>query len=211
MSYWTHINCNFRIANSHTISNDEIYKVFEKHCLPTGSEGPLLVNTFIENEHTNVTVFGDLRDYYDFDEVGEWFNECCKEFDIKQAYCQVNDDNGVGKNFECTNLVDIEGIGVNASFRFDYDIDEEDIVSKECSFLNDVKVNVENIQNERVVPSTVVNVVGDLDIDPYIDIEIHKWFNGIIKQFRVRQAFCQVNLGNKISKIYVDRIRFNEY
>lgn len=43
---------------------------------------------------TTVSVFGDLRDYggNDIDKLKEWFNDCCKQFMVRQAVMHVIDE-----------------------------------------------------------------------------------------------------------------------
>lgn len=73
----------------------ESYRKHPQRFVPTGSEGSLQrlvwVNpkTYCADTYT-VTVFGDLRDYEDYEAIHEWFNEVCKKCHIRQAVCHCD-------------------------------------------------------------------------------------------------------------------------
>lgn len=117
MSQWTHVNAIFRIDSIGKISDEEIIEVFGKQVnyedmatfeyeisdtkyLPMGSEGTLEMKVWHNPDNcciasTTVSVFGDLRDYGDFEEIKTWFDDCCIAFNMRQAVCQVEVE-GVG-------------------------------------------------------------------------------------------------------------------
>lgn len=78
---------------------DEDWRDYRKRpsrFVPTGSEGSLrrLVWRNPNTHHMaawTVTVFGDLRDYTDFDAVEQWFRDVCRRCRIRQAVCQMTD------------------------------------------------------------------------------------------------------------------------
>ena len=82
---------------------EDDWAAYEKHpkrFVPTGSEGSLQRLLWINPKCYNaarytVTVFGDLRDYEDFDKIKEWFESVCERCYIRQAVCQC--DNGYEK------------------------------------------------------------------------------------------------------------------
>ena len=116
MSQWTHVNACFRLNSFGEMPDEEIISIFGKHVsykgmsnieydenyevkdkekyLPIGSEGTLEMSIW-HNPYkscmasTTVSVFGDLRDYGDFDEIERWFNKCCNRCWIRQSVCQV--------------------------------------------------------------------------------------------------------------------------
>lgn len=116
MSQWTHVNASFRLNSFGRIEDEELINIFGKSVdfynmdeveydenwevkdkekyLPIGSEGTLEMSVWHNpnKSHmasTTVSVFGDLRDYNDFDEIERWFNRCCGACFIRQAFCQV--------------------------------------------------------------------------------------------------------------------------
>ena len=116
MSQWTHVNAIFRLDSFGRISDKKIIEVFGKQVdydkmysveydenydvkdkaqyLPMGSEGTLKMSIWHNPDNhclasTTVSVFGDLRDYSDYNEIKDWFNKCCNSFLIRQAICQV--------------------------------------------------------------------------------------------------------------------------
>lgn len=116
MSQWTHVNAIFRLNSIGRISDEQIIEMFGKRVsykgmssieydenyeiknkekyLPIGSEGTLERSIWHSEDEsslasTTVSIFGDLRDYGDFDEIERWFNKCCNRFWIRQAVCQV--------------------------------------------------------------------------------------------------------------------------
>lgn len=120
MSQWTHVNASFRLDSFGRIEDEELINIFGKSIdfyhmdeieydenwevkdkdkyLPMGSEGTLEMSIWHNpNESciasTTVSIFGDLRDYGDYEEIEKWFNKCCDAFGsigIRQAFCQVN-------------------------------------------------------------------------------------------------------------------------
>ena len=64
--------------------------------MPFGSEGGL-TKLIWENPNKNtlptytITIFGDLRDYDQLDEILEWFKKVCDRFHIRQACITCND------------------------------------------------------------------------------------------------------------------------
>ena len=115
MSQWTHVAAIFRLDSFGKISDESIYKAFGKEVtwddlynydesddtktLPMGSEGTLEMSIWHNSDEchmasTTVSVFGDLRDYggIDIDKLKEWFNDCCKQFMVRQAVMHVIDE-----------------------------------------------------------------------------------------------------------------------
>lgn len=119
MSQWTHVNASFRLDSFGRIEDEELIEIFGKSIdfyhmgeieydedwevkdkyLPMGSEGTLEMSIWHNpNESyiasTTVSIFGDLRDYGDYEEIEKWFNKCCDGFvcgiGIRQAFCQVD-------------------------------------------------------------------------------------------------------------------------
>ena len=120
MSQWTHVNASFRLDSFGRTEDEELINIFGKSIdfyhmdeieydedwevkdkdkyLPMGSEGTLEMSIWHNpNESciasTTVSIFGDLRDYGDYEEIEKWFNKCCNAFGsigIRQAFCQVN-------------------------------------------------------------------------------------------------------------------------
>ena len=77
---------------------DDDWSDYHKHpnrFVPTGSEGSLqrLVwenpDPYCMAAYT-VTVFGDLRDYDDYEAVHEWFDSVCDKCYIRQAVCHCD-------------------------------------------------------------------------------------------------------------------------
>ncbi len=111
MSIWTHVaavirvDC-FRYPNEdrfnfdnfvgkeiHFKDDEEKWDYAEEHkdeFMPFGSEGGL-TKVIWENPDKNavpsytITIFGDLRDYNELDEIIEWFKRVCDKFHIRQA------------------------------------------------------------------------------------------------------------------------------
>ena len=115
MSQWTHVAAIFRLDSFGKISDESIYKDFGKEVtwddlynydesddtktLPMGSEGTLEMSIWHNSDEchmasTTVSVFADLRDYggIDIDKLKEWFNDCCKQFMVRQAVMHVIDE-----------------------------------------------------------------------------------------------------------------------
>lgn len=116
MSQWTHVASVFRLDSFDKISDEDIKRVFGEEVtyeklydyeesdkiktLPMGSEGTLEICIWHNPDggclaSTTVSVFGDLRDYggrEDIEKLKEWFNECCRNFMVRQAIMQVIDE-----------------------------------------------------------------------------------------------------------------------
>ena len=115
MSQWTHVAAIFRLDSFGKISDESIYKAFGKEVtwddlynydesddtktLPMGSEGTLEMSIWHNSDEgymasTTVSVFGDLRDYggTDIDKLKKWFNDCCKQFMVRQAVMHLIDE-----------------------------------------------------------------------------------------------------------------------
>ena len=116
MSRWTHVNASFRLDSIGRISDEEIEKGFGKaitfkdmydyeaegelKTLPMGSEGSLEMSIWHNPDRsdlasTTVSVFGDLRDFggeQDIAGLKLWFNDCCEQFCIRQAFIQIEDE-----------------------------------------------------------------------------------------------------------------------
>ena len=228
MSAWTHVNCNFRLADYNEVTDEDIYKVFGKQLLwgekfnrdvnylPRGSEGSLHINIFRENKDLDISVFGDLRDYEDFDGIGDWFNKCCNSFGIKQAYCQVIGSGGFGENFECQKLVSNEIFKVNISFRIDgspkYQYIKEELIDK-CPYFEEMNINIWENPDESCLASTTLVMSGDFDLNAGVDfnMRVNKWFNDSLKKFNIRQAFCQINYANEYSKVHTNSVTFQRF
>ena len=132
MSQWTHVNASFRLDSFGRTEDEELINIFGKSIdfyhmdeieydedwevkdkdkyLPMGSEGTLEMSIWHNpNESciasTTVSIFGDLRDYGDYEEIEKWFNKCCDAFvgsiGIRQAFCQVNVEGFGTKVFQC--------------------------------------------------------------------------------------------------------------
>lgn len=116
MSRWTHINASFRLDSIKKILDEEIECVFGKaitfkdmydyeadgtsKVLPMGSEGSLEMSIWHNPDRsflssTTVSVFGDLRDFGDEQDIEGlklWFNDCCEQFRVRQAFMQIEDE-----------------------------------------------------------------------------------------------------------------------
>jgi hypothetical protein len=116
MSQWTHVCGCVRIDHlfNWKVINPRIKEAFGKvlqyespeqmwdeqknhpeRYTPTGSEGGVEYNVW-ENpdkrsmaSHT-VSIFGDLRDYNNAEEIIEWFNKICKSFMIRDAVLNID-------------------------------------------------------------------------------------------------------------------------
>ena len=117
MSNWTHVAAIFRIDYIHGIMEGlNFEEIFGKECLwksdgatwedmrknpdkyfPHGSEGSLRMSVW-ENPNKShlaaytVSVFGDLRDHDDIEEIITWFNKCCEKCIIRQACVTVENE-----------------------------------------------------------------------------------------------------------------------
>ena len=125
MSEWMHVSAIFRLDSFGRIEDEEIIKISGKQVdfwhmneieydenyevkdkeqyLPMGSEGTLKMSIWHNPDKsslasTTVSVFGDLRDFWDFDEIESWFNRCCNSFGkttgVRQAVCQATSSIG---------------------------------------------------------------------------------------------------------------------
>ena len=70
----------------------EAYRKHPNRFMPAGSEGSLQRLLWINPDaycaaRYTVTVFGDLRDYEDFDAIEKWFDGICEKCHIRQAVC----------------------------------------------------------------------------------------------------------------------------
>ena len=114
MSQWTHVCGCVRIDSlEHESVNSRIETVFGKTVCwgsptemwgeqenypelytPTGSEGGIQYDVwenpkkYIAASHS-VSIFGDLRDYNNVEEIIEWFNKICKAFVIRDAVLNI--------------------------------------------------------------------------------------------------------------------------
>lgn len=71
------------------------YKRHPRRFMPAGSEGSLQRLVWVNPEpycmaRYTVTVFGDLRDYDDYEAIHKWFDEVCAKCYIRQAVCHCN-------------------------------------------------------------------------------------------------------------------------
>lgn len=71
------------------------YKKHPRRYMPAGSEGSLQRLLWINPDgyclaHYTVTVFGDLRDYDDYEAIHKWFDEVCDRCYIRQAVCHCD-------------------------------------------------------------------------------------------------------------------------
>ena len=120
MSQWTHVNASFRIDSiGGALPKEKIEEIMGKEyhwkdsykdffnddntpkikILPYGSEGSLEYSIWNNpDEHCMasqvVTVFSDLRDYNNADELEEWFKKCCSTLWIRQAVIQIEIEYG---------------------------------------------------------------------------------------------------------------------
>lgn len=114
MSNWTHVAAIFRVDGFRRAYNfTEIFgkelnwndsmdkwRESEEHpeqFLPLGSEGSLEMSVW-ENPDSSclaaytVSIFGDLRDHDNIDEIINWFDEKCKGIWIRQAVITVENE-----------------------------------------------------------------------------------------------------------------------
>lgn len=114
MSIWTHVAAVFRIDGIQKYgaeldwdkligkeclweSDDKVWDDYKKNpqdYLPMGSEGSLQRSVWVNPDGSSlaaytVTVFGDLRDYSNLDEIVDWFKNTCAKFWIRQAVITV--------------------------------------------------------------------------------------------------------------------------
>lgn len=117
MSVWSHVTMVFRIDDVRGIQGEPDFEtVFGKtllfsdpiskwheaenhpsRYLPLGSEGSLQMSVW-ENPNTSclasytVTIFGDLRDHEQPDELIHWFREKCSKLWIRQAVITIDNN-----------------------------------------------------------------------------------------------------------------------
>lgn len=122
MSNWTHVAAVIRIDDfrfgdftepdwdkifGKELLYDELYEKWEEadkypeRYLPMGSEGSLHKNVWVNHDKSSATaytvsIFGDLRDYDDLDEIINWFKEKCGMLNTRQATIVVS--NGLSGN-----------------------------------------------------------------------------------------------------------------
>jgi hypothetical protein len=103
MSQWTHVMATMRFCympkEKIVLGEPEFWDVYDKgytqlveqvreyrgergggkDCIniPTGSETSLMYNVWHSYEHTNISVWGDLRDYDDEEEILTYFTKIC--------------------------------------------------------------------------------------------------------------------------------------
>lgn len=84
-------------------SEDEVWKEFEEYperFMPAGSEGTLRKVVWDNPNKSSmaaytVSIFGDLRDHDNPDEIIEWFKDICEKFMVRNATITVyNELNG---------------------------------------------------------------------------------------------------------------------
>lgn len=104
MSQWTHVTATIRVdAFNRDLTIEKLESIIGKpqghgkpyleeweddKVLPCGSEGSLEYTLYEDPDESNmaayvITVFGDLRDYEDSDEIISWFESIVSEFDIR--------------------------------------------------------------------------------------------------------------------------------
>ena len=74
-----------------------VYEEYESHpqsFLPSGSEGSLKMSVWANPDDSHlsaytVSIFGDLRDHHNEDEIIEWFKAQCNKFLVRQAVITV--------------------------------------------------------------------------------------------------------------------------
>lgn len=129
MSIWTHVNAIFRLDSIQRISNEQIVKIFGKSIsydelttdlynkknklktLPMGSEGSLRMSVWKNPDKNSIasatiSIFGDLRDFDNNDELKKWFNTVCKDikkskiFWLRQAVMQICNEKSGSKIYK---------------------------------------------------------------------------------------------------------------
>lgn len=107
MSTWTHVAGSIRIDDFSTTIEEhkkkaaEIIRTAFKN-IPCGSEGPFNLKIYINRQLHYfaafvLTIYGDLRDYDNIEEIENWFNSVCSKFIIRQAVLTIECDNGQSK------------------------------------------------------------------------------------------------------------------
>ena len=125
MSNWTHVAGIIRVnslrqtGDTEQQAKERMLKIFGKSFgfedvdafddaeinpndyLPFGSEGSLDIDIWINPEISSIaaytiSIFGDLRDYDNPDEIVSWFKRKCNQLSVRQAAIVVNNEqNGV--------------------------------------------------------------------------------------------------------------------
>jgi len=88
MSIWTHVNGNIRFDGFEYNFLPQIHD----YELPCGSEGPLEYHYQITGTGfvlANLTVWGDLRDYDNVDEIIQWIKEITKNRIIRSGLFEI--------------------------------------------------------------------------------------------------------------------------
>lgn len=111
MSIWTHVNGNIRI-DSMRFSGSEVSKINSvlgkivnyddedwSTTLPCGSEGSLEYNIWENPRESSlsaysVSIWGDLRDYSNIEEIKRWFNFIIKQFMVRDAILSISVEDG---------------------------------------------------------------------------------------------------------------------
>lgn len=112
MSNWTHVAGIIRVDDlfSKEVDFDELigeewhygdkFHPPKNEFLPDGSEGSLIKSVWRDSDSSNiarytVSIFGDLRDHDNPQEIIDWFKEKCKNLWVRQAIITVwNERNG---------------------------------------------------------------------------------------------------------------------
>jgi len=92
MSIWTHVNGNIRFDG---IEYNNLPKV-DDYDTPRGSEGPLEYHYQIVGTGfvmANLTIWGDLRDYDDVEEIIDWIKNITKNALVRSGVIEINAEN----------------------------------------------------------------------------------------------------------------------
>ncbi len=131
MSFWTHVAAIARVDSFGKMdfekefgkevrfdSDIEVWHDAEDHpekYLPLGSEGSLKMSVWETDEENilaryTVSIFGDLRDYYDYQSIINWFKNKIEDMMIRQASITVYLDGDTSYTWVCdgTEIVDDE-------------------------------------------------------------------------------------------------------
>lgn len=111
MSYWTHVAAVVRVDGIQKIDFEKVFgkelhfdsdmemwddaEKYPENYLPFGSEGSLSMSVWenpLENHLAKYTVsiFGDLRDYFDYESIINWFKEKVDNCWVRQAVITVD-------------------------------------------------------------------------------------------------------------------------
>ena len=103
MSIWTHVcGCirvdSIRIGVEKDKDHDKIVHAIERG-IPCGSEGPIKYDIWINRDRSciaayTVSIFGDLRDYDDIEEIESWFRNACENLLVRNAVIHIEVENG---------------------------------------------------------------------------------------------------------------------